>query len=57
MFWTGSLEFEEKSDASRGMSMPVVTFIALHESSKGCLLEIRQTELFVGIYVGVCILV
>ena len=33
------------------MPVPVVTFIALHESSKECLLEIRQTELFAAIYV------
>ena len=45
------LEFEELFDASRGMSVLVVTFIALLELAKECLLEITQAESFAPIYV------
>ena len=45
------LEFEELFDASRGMAVLVVTFIALLELAKECLLEITQAESFAPIYV------
>ena len=45
------LEFEELFDASRGMALLVVTFIALLELAKECLLEITQAESFAPIYV------
>ncbi len=45
------LEFEELFDASRGMPVLVVTFIALLELAKECLLEISQAESFAPIYV------
>ena len=45
------LEFEELFDASRGMGVLVVTFIALLELAKECLLEITQAESFAPIYV------
>ena len=45
------LEFEELFDASRGMPVLVVTFIALLELAKECLLEITQAESFAPIYV------
>ena len=45
------LEFEDLFDASRGMSVLVVTFIALLELAKECLLEITQAESFAPIYV------
>ena len=45
------LEFEELFDVSRGMPVLVVTFIALLELAKECLLEITQAESFAPIYV------
>jgi segregation and condensation protein A len=45
------LGFEELFDASRGMPVLVVTFIALLELAKECLLEITQAESFAPIYV------
>jgi len=45
------LEFEELFDASHGMPVLVVTFIALLELAKECLLEITQAESFAPIYV------
>jgi segregation and condensation protein A len=45
------LEFEDLFDATRGMSVLVVTFIALLELAKECLLEITQAESFAPIYV------
>ncbi|MGH6638831.1 MAG: segregation and condensation protein A [Polaromonas sp.] len=45
------LEFEELFDATRGMPVLVVTFIALLELAKECLLEITQAESFAPIYV------
>ena len=45
------LEFEELFDTARGMPVLVVTFIALLELAKECLLEITQAESFAPIYV------
>ena len=45
------LEFEDLFDAARGMPVLVVTFIALLELAKECLLEITQAESFAPIYV------
>ncbi|SFU62876.1 condensin subunit ScpA [Polaromonas sp. YR568] len=45
------LEFEDLFDASRGMPVLVVTFIALLELSKEGLLEVTQAEAFAPIYV------
>ena len=45
------LEFEELFDAPGGMPVLVVTFIALLELAKECLLEITQAESFAPIYV------
>ena len=45
------MEFEELFDAARGMPVLVVTFIALLELAKECLLEITQAESFAPIYV------
>jgi segregation and condensation protein A len=45
------LEFEELFDATRGMPVLVVTFIALLELAKECLLEITQAESYAPIYV------
>ena len=45
------LEFEDLFDAARGMSVLVVTFIALLELSKEGLLEVTQAEAFAPIYV------
>ncbi|SFB68656.1 condensin subunit ScpA [Polaromonas sp. OV174] len=45
------LEFEELFDTSRGMPVLVVTFIAMLELAKECLLEITQAESFAPIYV------
>ncbi|MDB5741954.1 MAG: condensin subunit ScpA [Polaromonas sp.] len=45
------LEFEALFDASRGMPVLIVTFIALLELAKECLLEITQAESFAPIYV------
>ncbi|AYQ28481.1 MULTISPECIES: ScpA family protein [unclassified Polaromonas] len=45
------LEFEELFDATRGMPVLVVTFIALLELSKEGLLEVTQAEAFAPIYV------
>jgi segregation and condensation protein A len=45
------LEFEELFDVARGMPVLVVTFIALLELAKECLLEITQAESFAPIYV------
>ena len=45
------LEFEELFDATRGMPVLVVTFIALLELAKECLLEITQAESYDPIYV------
>jgi segregation and condensation protein A len=45
------LEFEDLFDVSRGIPVLVVTFIALLELAKECLLEITQAESFAPIYV------
>jgi segregation and condensation protein A len=45
------LEFEDLFDVSRGVPVLVVTFIALLELAKECLLEITQAESFAPIYV------
>jgi len=45
------MEFEELFDASRGVPVLVVTFIALLELAKECLLEITQAESFAPLYV------
>ena len=45
------LEFEDLFDATRGMPVLVVTFIALLELSKEGLLEVTQAEAFAPIYV------
>ena len=45
------VEFEELFDATRGMPVLVVTFIALLELAKECLLDITQAESFAPIYV------
>ena len=45
------LEFEELFDTAGGMPVLVVTFIALLELAKECLLEITQAESFAPIYV------
>jgi segregation and condensation protein A len=45
------LEFEALFDVSRGVPVLVVTFIALLELAKECLLEITQAESFAPIYV------
>jgi segregation and condensation protein A len=45
------LEFEDLFDATRGMPVLVVTFIALLELSKEGLLEVTQAEVYAPIYV------
>jgi len=45
------VEFEELFDASRGVPVMVVTFIALLELAKETLVEITQAEAFAPIYV------
>ncbi|WP_442957721.1 segregation and condensation protein A [Polaromonas sp.] len=45
------VEFEELFDATRGMPVLVVTFIALLELSKEGLLEVTQAEAYAPIYV------
>jgi segregation and condensation protein A len=45
------LEFEDLFDATRGMPVLVVTFIALLELSKEGLLEVTQAEAYAPIYV------
>jgi len=45
------LEFADLFDVSRGVPVLVVTFIALLELAKECLLEITQAESFAPIYV------
>ena len=45
------LEFEDLFDATRGMGVLVVTFLALLELSKEGLLEVTQAEAFAPIYV------
>ncbi|MEO5606405.1 MAG: ScpA family protein [Polaromonas sp.] len=45
------LEFEELFDPSRGLPVLVVTFVAMLELAKECLLEITQAESFAPIYV------
>ena len=45
------LEFEELFDVARGVPVLDVTFIALLELAKECLLEITQAESFAPIYV------
>ena len=45
------LEFGDLFDVSRGMPVLVVTFVALLELAKECLLEITQAESFAPIYV------
>ena len=45
------LEFEDLFEASRGMPVLVVTFIALLELSKEGLLEVTQAEAYAPIYV------
>ncbi|MGV8805435.1 MAG: segregation and condensation protein A [Polaromonas sp.] len=45
------LEFEELFDPARGLPVLVVTFVAMLELAKECLLEITQAESFAPIYV------
>ena len=45
------VEFEDLFDPSKGTTVLVVTFIALLELAKECLLEITQAEAFAPIYV------
>jgi segregation and condensation protein A len=45
------VEFEDLFDVSRGMPVLVVTFIAMLELAKECLLEITQAEAFAPVYV------
>ena len=45
------VEFEELFDPAKGMSVLVVTFIAMLELAKETLLEITQAEAFAPIYV------
>jgi len=45
------VEFENLFDASRGQPVMVVTFIAMLELAKECLIEITQAEAFAPIYV------
>jgi len=45
------VEFEQLFDASRGTPVLVVTFIALLELAKECLIDITQAEAFAPIYV------
>jgi segregation and condensation protein A len=45
------VEFEDLFDATRGTPVLVVTFIAMLELAKECLLEITQAEAFSPIYV------
>jgi len=45
------LEFSELFDASRGVSVLVVTFLALLELARELLIEITQSESFAPIYV------
>jgi len=45
------VEFEELFDVTRGVPVLVVTFIAMLELAKECLLEITQAEAFAPIYV------
>ena len=45
------VEFEQLFDVSRGAPVMVVTFIAMLELAKECLLEITQAEAFAPIYV------
>ncbi|MDB5931011.1 MAG: condensin subunit ScpA [Polaromonas sp.] len=45
------LEFGDLFDVTRGMPVLVVTFVALLELAKECLLEITQAESFAPIYV------
>ena len=45
------LEFDELFDTAGGMRVLVVTFIALLELAKECLLEITQAESFAPIYI------
>ena len=50
--WTiVSFEFHELFEASRGVPVLVVTFIAMLELSREHLLEITQAEAFAPIYV------
>jgi len=44
-------EFQEMFDASRGLPVVIVTFIALLELAKESLIEITQAEAFAPIYV------
>ena len=45
------VEFEDLYDTTRGMPVLVVTFIAMLELARECLLEITQAEAFAPIYV------
>jgi segregation and condensation protein A len=45
------VEFEELFDVTRGVPVLVVTFIAMLELAKECLLEITQAEAFAPVYV------
>src|SRR3569832_1890624 len=45
------VEFEQLFDASRGMPVVIVTFIAMLELAKETLLEITQAEAYAPIYV------
>ena len=45
------VEFHDLFDATRGMPVLVVTFIALLELSRESLLEVTQAEAFAPIYV------
>ena len=45
------LEFDELFDTAGGMPVLVVTFIALLELAKDCVLDITQAESFAPIYI------
>jgi len=45
------VEFEDLFDVTRGTPVLVVTFIAMLELAKECLLEITQAEAFAPVYV------
>jgi segregation and condensation protein A len=45
------VEFEHLFDATRGVQVLIVTFIALLELAKECLVDVTQAEAFAPIYV------
>jgi len=45
------VEFQELFDPARGLGVLVVTFLAMLELSRECLLELTQAEAFAPIYV------